>query len=205
MKNNVEINNVVRKALFRTRGNAKPKYFNVDVIPADFRLEYEELLRDIDVKERLANFIRENQYTWVLVDMPPSNHKINEICFTQIVDFVVIPFSSDYFSLKGYASLIETIARARELNSGLKLIGIYLSRYTENCAVDKYIKEKMTMFGYNFMDVCIPVRTDIREAVMYGRPISYYQPNSPSNKAFVKLVNVIERRIKSAREQSEHR
>jgi len=187
---------VVRKTYFKTHGNANPKYCNVDLMPSDMRFEFEGLLENIDIKESLDQFIMDNGYTWLLVDMPPSNKVINDICFSQIVDFVIVPFSSDFYSLKGYASLIDTVDQARESNANLNIIGIYLSRYFENCAVDKYIKEKMGMFGNLFMDLCIPARVDIREAVMYGRPISYYQRKSPSKIAYENLVNAMEQRIK---------
>jgi len=201
LKGTSEPEDVIRKALFKSRGNANPKYYNVDVMPADLRFEFQELLQDIDIKEPLDDFIRKQEYTWVLVDMPPSNRMLNQICFSQIVDFVLVPFSSDLFSLKGYTDLIDMIDKAREINPNLNLIGVFLSRYTENCAVDKYIRDKMKMFGKVYMDTCIPVRVDIREAVMFGRPISYYQPNSPSNKAFIRLVDMMETRIAQFREK----
>jgi len=197
MKGTARPEDVVRKALFKSRSNANPKYYGVDVMPADIRFEFEGLLQDIDIKETLDDFIYEQKYKWVLVDMPPSNRMLNQICFSQIVDYVLVPFSSDLFSLKGYTDIIDMIDKARVINSNLNLIGVYLSRYTENCAVDKYIRDKMKRFGQVYMDICIPVRVDIREAVMYGRPISYYQPGSPSNKAFIRLVDTMEQRIQN--------
>jgi len=197
LKGTAKPDDVIRQALFKSRGNANPKYYNVDVMPGDLRFEFaQELLQEIDIKESFDNFVQEQGHSWVLVDMPPSSYRLNQICFSQIVDFLVIPFSSDLFSLKGYSDLIDTIEKAREINQNLNLVGVYLSRYTENCAVDKYIRDKMIkMFGQAFMDVYIPVRVDIREAVMFGRPMSFYQPNSPSNKAFIRLVNIMEQRI----------
>lgn len=201
MKGTVKPEDVIRKSFFKSRGNANPKYYGVDVMPADLRFEFQELLQDIDVKETLDDFIREQQYTWVLVDMPPSNRMLNQICFSQIVDFVLVPFSSDLFSFKGYTDLIDMIDKAREINPNLNLIGVYLSRFTENCAVDKYVREKMKMFGKVYMDTCIPVRVDIRESVMFSRPISYYSPSSPSNKAFIRLVDMMETRIAQSRQK----
>jgi len=192
---------VKRNAYFQTRGNATPRYFGVDVMPADLRFEFQELLQNVDIKDTFEQFIQKEKYTWVLVDMPPSNRMLNEICFSQMVDFVIVPFSSDFYSLKGYSDLIDTVTRARDKNANLNLLGIYLSRYTENCAVDKYIRDRMRMFGQLYMDLYIPVRIDIREAIMYGRPISFYKPNSPSNAAFKRLVDVMEQRINKFREE----
>lgn len=195
MKGRVGVEQVVKQALFRTRGNASPKYYGVDVLSADVQLENERLLKNVDIKSDLERFITENNYTWVLVDMPPSHKTLNEICFSQIVDFVIVPFTSDFFSVNGYGDLMDTVNKAREFNGNLSILGVYLSRYMENCAVDKYIKEQLEAFGDMFIDVQIPLKSDIREAVMFGRPISYYKLFSPSKTAYEKLVSVMESRM----------
>jgi chromosome partitioning protein len=194
------------RALFQHRGNATPKYYGVDCMAADLRLENEALLKRADCKsvgEELDEFIRRRGYDWVLVDMPPSNSTLNYICFSCIVDFVVIPFSSDMFSLDGYDRIAETIKNAGNTNANLRNIGVYLSRYMSNCALDKYIKSELSakLFDKNlnkndFIDVQIPLASDIREAVFYGRPISYYKEYSNSCRAYENLVYELIRRMK---------
>lgn len=195
MLNNARIEDVVKKSYFRSRANAKPKYYGVDVLPSDVRFEDEKKLKNIDIKINLNEFIETNGYDWVLVDMPPSNKALNEICFSQIVDNVIVPFSSDIFSVSGYGDLMDTISKAREVNEGLNILGIYLARYMEVCAVDKYIREQLINFGDIFIDVQIPLMSDIREAVMFGRPISYYKLFSKSKSAYEKLVSVMEQKL----------
>jgi chromosome partitioning protein len=197
------------KALFQRRGNALPRYYGVDCMVSDTRLENEGLLKRTDgkkLKAELDNFIKQQNYDWILIDMPPSNATLNSICFSYVVDSVVIPFSSDMFSLDGYDSIAETIKNARNINTNLKSLGVYLARYMNNCALDKYIKDKLSerLFDKNlnkndFIDVQIPLSSDIREAVFYGRPISYYKEFSNSCKAYESLVHEIIKRIKSAR------
>lgn len=199
MTGNASINDIVKKSLFRSRGNANPKYYGVDVLPSDVRLEEEKKLRNVNIKDDISAFIDTQGYDWVLVDMPPSNKSLNEICFSQIVDYVIVPFSSDIFSVSGYGDLMDTVQRAREINESLNILGIYLSRYMENCAVDRYIKEQLEEFGDIFIDVQIPLMADVREAVMFGRPISYYKMISKSKSAYEKLVNVMENKIESFR------
>lgn len=199
MQGVTDISSVVKKAYFKSRGNANPKYVGVDVLGADVRLEDESNFKDVDIKDKLNEFVKKNKYTWVLVDMPPSNKVLNEICFSQIVDFVIVPFTSDFFSVSGYGDLMITVNKAREINNNLNILGVYLSRYMENCAVDRYIKEQLEGFGEMFIDVQIPLKSDIREAVMFGRPISYYKLLSPSRTAYEKLVAVMVKRIKNTR------
>ncbi len=197
MQGKASADEVVKKAYFKSRGNAKPKYYNVDVLGADIRLENEENLKDIDIKEKLNSFIEEQGYTWVIVDMPPSNKTLNDICFSQIVDFVIVPFTSDFYSVSGYGDTMDTVNKAREVNNNLNILGVYLSRFMENCGVDEYIKGELEeRFGDMFIDVQIPLKADIREAVMFGRPISFYKQNSSSITAYERLVAVMEKRIK---------
>lgn len=185
------------QALFQTRGNATPKYYNVDVMVSDVRLEDEGLLKQIDrdyVKRELDAFIKKNEYTWVLVDMPPSNKVLNEICFGYVVDYIIIPFSSDIYSVSGYGDIIESVAKEREVNPSLNILGVYLARYMRNCAVDKYIRKELLDFD-TFIDIQIPLAADVREGVMFGRPISYYKTFSDSKKAYEALVQEIKKRI----------
>ena len=199
MKNNAHLDNVVKKALFQSHGNANPKYYGVDVLSSDKRLEDESKLKDVNIKDDLDSFIEKGEYTWVLVDMPPSNKTINEICFSQIVDYVIVPFSSDLYSVTGYGDLMETINTARLYTDNLHILGIYLSRHMYNCAVDHYIKDQLSAFGDLFIDVQIPFRADIRECAMFSRPISYYKKSSPSKIAYENLVNYMENKIHETR------
>ncbi|MEG0614126.1 MAG: ParA family protein [Oscillospiraceae bacterium] len=196
MQKRATIDNVINQASFKNRSNAVAKYCNVDVISADVLLEDEKQLKNVDIKESFNKFVGEQGYTWVLIDMPPSNKMLNEICFSQMVEYVIVPFSSDIFSVSGYGDLMETINKAREFNADLKILGIYLSRFMENCAVDKFILSQLKQFGEMFLDIQIPLRADIREAVMFGRPLSYYKINSTSLSAYKKLVGAIEEKIK---------
>jgi len=207
LQNKATVEEVTGKALFQRRGNANPKYYGVDCMVADVRFENEALLKNIDGKdigEKLDKFVKQQSYDWVLVDMPPSNMTLNYICFSHIVDFVVIPFSSDMFSLDGYDNIAEIIKNARNTNENLRSLGVYLARYMNNCALDKYIKDELSrrlsdknLNKNDFIDVQIPLASDIREAVFYGRPISYYKEFSNSCRAYENLVYDIIKRIKS--------
>ncbi len=196
-----EAREAVKKAYFCSRKNAYPKYYGVDVMPADKRFKDETLLNldTINVKEDFKKFVEEEGYEWVLVDMPPDKMKLNTICFQQIVDNVIVPFSSDFYSVDGYEDLMDTVNSARAVNVDLKILGIFLSRYMENCAVDISIKETLEVFGDMFLDVQIPLMADLREAIMWGRPMSFYKVFSKSKAAYERLVDIMEQRIEELR------
>ena len=199
MTGEAEAEEVTAKALFQSRGNAKPKYYGVDVMGSDVRLQNEAELSTIDgesVGERLNKYIEEQGYTWVLVDMPPSNMTLNNICFKYIVQYVIIPFSSDIFSVDGYGDIMDVLDKAREENPTLNILGVYLARYMKQCGLDKYIREQLLSFD-TFIDIQIPLASDVREAVMFGRPISYYKMFSDSKTAYERLVTEMENRMES--------
>lgn len=190
------------KALFQSRSNAKPKYYGVDVMVASKKLEKERELRKIDAEtfhEEFNRFIEDRGYTWVLVDMPPSNDALNEICFKGVVDYAVIPFSSDTYSVDGYGDIIETIDEAREVNPSLNVLGVYLSRYMRTSGVDCFIKEQLEENFATFIPVQIPMATDVREGIIFGRPISFYKEHSASRTAYENLVAEMKKRIDANR------
>lgn len=213
LEGTAKLEEATEKVLFQSRGNAKPRYYNIDCMAASVELEK---IVEFDVEEvgyinsdivrfnlnefqlSLENFIVEKGYTWVLVDMPPASKGINNICFSRIVDYVIVPFSSDIFSVSGYGDIMNIIEEARELNPSLSILGVYLSRYMKNCAVDRFIKEQLEKFE-TFIPVQIPLAADIREAVMFGRPISYYKTFSQSRKAYENLTDEIIKRIDANR------
>ena len=171
MNGESEAEEVTSKALFQTRGNATPKYYGVDVMSSDIGLQNETKLLEIDgetVGKKLNDFLETEGYTWLLIDMPPSNMAINNICFKYLVDYVIIPSSSDIFSVDGYGDIMDVLDKARKDNPILSIVGIYLARYMKNCGLDRYIREQLLSFE-TFIDVQIPLASDIREAVMFGK------------------------------------
>ena len=197
LQGNASVEEATAKALFQTRANSTPKYYNVDCLVADVQLEDEKALSKVDRKrfaKDFERFVESQGYTWILVDMPPSNKELNEICFGYVANNVIVPFSSDIFSVNGYGDIMNVLDKARKDNPTLSILGVYLSRYTKNSTLDNYIKEQLEKFD-TFIDVQIPLATDIREAVMFGRPISFYKEKSKSRTAYEDLVKEMILRI----------
>lgn len=185
----------ISPALFKSRGNAYPKHYGVDVMAGDIRLENSDMLQGLGSEELTKNFDALTQgYDFVLMDMPPSSKALNEICLGYLADYVIVPFSSDLYSISGYGDIMDTVSEARETNPDLSVLGVYLSRYMGYCGVDRYIREQLLGLE-NFIDIQIPLAADVREAVMYGRPISYYKADSNSRRAYEALSDEIERRV----------
>jgi chromosome partitioning protein len=187
------------QVFFKARGNSKPKYYGVDCMVSDPILEDDAKISKIDGVAfgcAIDSFIEEKGYDWMLVDMPPSSKALNDLCFVNLVNNLIAPFSSDIFSVRGYGGLMITVDSARQKNPKLKNLGVYLSRYMSQCSLDKYVREELKKnFGDAFIDIQIPLAVDIRESVFFGRPISYYKGIlNRSRTAYENLVKEIEKR-----------
>lgn len=194
-----EDENVVAKTLWQKRGNAKPRYYGVDMMISDKRLANEDELAGVDkeaVKERFAKLVEDGGYAYVLVDMPPSNRALNKIIFGSMVNYAVIPFSSDLFCEDGYGDIIEEIDECRDVNPNINVLGVFFSRFFEGCGVDEFVRADMIENGVgNLFKTYIPMLTDIRETPMFHRPISYYKSFSRTKTAVEKLTTEIIERL----------
>ena len=86
---------------------------------------------------------------------------------------------------------MDVVNKARE-NNEVKMLGIYLSKYDSRISLDRFIKEELESFGSIFIkDIQIPSKTDIRETVILGKPISFYKSKSSTREAYEKLTREI--------------
>lgn len=190
----------VAAALFQSRGNAAPKHYGVSCMRGDARFGG-LTMKGLGAKGAafgncLDAYAEAEGIGWVLVDMPPSNAAVNDLCFAHVADYVIVPFSSDVYSVQGYGDIMETVAKARSANPRLNVLGIYLSRFGRGAA-QSWVRDKLLGFGDVFIDVQIPYAADIMECAILGSPISYYKNSekSSSRRAYERLVDEIIRRV----------
>lgn len=184
------LEDIVKKSFIIGIGQRKAHYCNIDVLPADKRFENETKISkmNVDIKGKLEEFISLNGYTYVLIDMPPSNKAINTICYTQIANNVIVPFSPDIYSISGYSDTMDIINKAREQNEGLNILGIYLSRL-RHCNMEIY--EALKSFGSLFIDIVIPMSAQIEKTTLESRPISMSKRTGKALEAYRELTEFI--------------
>lgn len=194
-----EPEDAVAKALFKSRESANPKYYGVKCMAADEILEREDKLAKVDGEafaKKIKDYIAKEQFDWVFIDMPPSNKRLNEICFNYLTEYVIVPFSADTYSVSGYGSIIRDINDARQNNPSLSILGVYLSRYNARFSLDVGIKEQLEdALGDTFLPVTIPYTADIATAAADGRVLGFYRHNSASEKAYVALLEEMKKRL----------
>lgn len=190
---NANICDVVKQNYIIDIGKRKAAYYGIDIIPGSKMLRKNEYIRKTykSIRESLTIYAENEGYDYVLCDLPANSEVLNEICFSDICDEIISPFSVDKFSVDGYEELMDVVNKAREKNE-VKMLGIYLSKYDSRISLDKFIKEELESFGSIFIkDVQIPSKTDIRETVILGKPISFYKSKSSTLDAYEKLTREI--------------
>ena len=194
---------ITSKALWKKRGNAKPKYYGVDVMIADKRLADEELLMKLkgsdksedekiyleQTKKRFEKLLKDGGYKYVLIDMPPSNKVLNRIVFGAFASNIVIPLSSDLFCVDGFNDIIYEVDSVRDVNPYCKIDGAFFSRFFEGCGVDEYVRSELANNTKSLLTSYSPMATDIRETSMFHRPITYYKLTSKSKSCVKNLVD----------------
>ena len=155
-----------------TKFNKKEsEYIGIDVLPGSQRVAKATIAEEyVGVKQEFEDFSQ--SYDYVLIDMPACHEGINDICFSDFANNIIVPFSSDIQSLEGYEILIGMLNKAREKNEELALLGIFLSKYSKNMSLDIYVKEQLSRFG-TFIDIQIPAHNDVRYSTAYCQPLVF--------------------------------
>lgn len=190
-----KIEDVIKKNYIKT-GNNKPKYFGIDVVPGDVRIEDQEKFND-KIKHRDTEDIFKNlDYDYILIDCPPSNQMIYRLVLEQWASHVLIPMSNDISSIMGMSDLIAKIDAAREKNTELKIIGSFYSMFLPVTLKSKsYFQVMEKKFPTIFIKKYIPFCEDVKKSLEdEGRPLAFYRKSKACGHV-EELVSQILKRI----------
>lgn len=190
-KGTASFEEVVKKNYVRRKGNIKPVYVGIDVLPFSPKLESQRLLKEIDLGDKMDAF---SNYDYILIDCPPSNRAIEKIVFEQMADAILVPMSSDLDSIRGYGALVDKVDKAREFNPNLRILGIYMSMYDKRKRTHREILSLMHENFDMFMDVQLPFSSALPDSKLDGRPISFWK-KSNAKESVEALVQEILNRI----------
>lgn len=137
-----------------------------------------------------------DQYDFIFIDCPPS---LSLLTLNSLVasDYVVIPVQCEYFALEGISQLINTINLIKDnLNSKLKILGVIMTMFDGRTRLSQdVVNEVRKHFGKKVFNTVIPRNVRLSEAPSHGKPINFYDPNSPGAKAYEFLAKEILERI----------
>lgn len=134
----------------------------------------------------------DNQYDFILIDLPPSLGIITINALTA-AESVLIPIQTEYYALEGLSDLMDTINRTREhFNPELQVKGIILTMYDERTNLSKQVEEEVrNFFKVKVYQNIIPRNIRLSEAPSFGKPIQLYAIKSAGSQAYMALAKEI--------------
>ncbi|MDP1616214.1 ParA family protein [Phenylobacterium sp.] len=180
------------------------------IIPADPDLSGVELeigsqsRRSFKLRDALEQIRRDGDFTYVLIDCPPSLNLLTVNAMTA-ADAVLVPLQCEFFALEGLTQLMRTVELVRgSLNPALEIQGVVLTMYDRrNSLSEQVASDVREHFGKKVYDTVIPRNVRVSEAPSFGKPVLVYDLKCAGSQAYLKLAREVvvrerQRRAKAA-------
>jgi len=143
---------------------------------------------------------RPRNYTYVLVDCPPSLNMltINALAASHSV---LVPLQCEFFALEGLSQLLQTVEQVKQaLNPELSIHGIVLTMYdSRNNLSGQVVADVRAHMGGAVYETIIPRNVRVSEAPSFGKPVLLYDFKSTGSQAYLKLAAEIIQRERTLR------
>jgi len=139
--------------------------------------------RELILKGSLARVAA--RFDYILIDCPPSNGLLT-LRALGAASHVLIPLQAEYYALEGLSQLMETLDFVRStFNRTLEIVGVLLTMFDGRTNLAAQIEaEAREYFGDKVFEAKIPRNIRLSEAPGFGKPIRYYDKNSPGAYAY---------------------
>jgi chromosome partitioning protein len=182
----------------------------LDIVPSTMDLSGFELeiaherdrafrLRDA-VATLNASMPQGSQYTYVLIDCPPSLNLVT-VNAMAASHSILVPLQCEFFALEGLSQLLKTVEQVRTaLNPQLTIHGIVLTMFdARNNLSGQVVADVRSFMGEKVYDTVIPRNVRISEAPSYGKPVLLYDLKCVGSQAYVRLASEIIQRERALR------
>lgn len=141
-----------------------------------------------------------NEYTYVLVDCPPSLNLIT-VNAMAASHAILVPLQCEFFALEGLSQLLQTVEQVRStLNPTLSIHGIVLTMFdSRNNLSNQVVADVRQFMGDKVYDTMIPRNVRISEAPSYGKPVLVYDLKCVGSDAYLKLATEVIQRERALR------
>ncbi|MGB3447949.1 MAG: ParA family protein [Xanthobacteraceae bacterium] len=149
-----------------------------------------------------ANVSPEADFTYVLIDCPPSLNLLT-VNAMAASDAILVPLQCEFFALEGLSQLLQTVEQVRStLNPELSIHGIVLTMYdSRNNLSNQVVADVRQFMGKKVYETMIPRNVRISEAPSYGKPVLVYDLKCAGSEAYLRLATEViqrERELRSA-------
>ena len=182
----------------------------LDLVAADPDLSGVELelgqqaRRSFKLRDALEPIRAAGDYTYVLIDCPPSLNLLT-VNAMAASDAVLVPLQCEFFALEGLTQLLRTVDLVRgSLNPNLEIQGVVLTMYDRrNSLSEQVARDVRGHFGETVYNTVIPRNVRVSEAPSYGKPVLVYDLKCTGSQAYLKLAREVvlrerDRRAKAA-------
>jgi len=144
-----------------------------------------------------SNFLPANDYSYVLVDCPPSLNLLT-VNAMAAANAILVPLQCEFFALEGLSQLIKTVEQVKStLNPNLTIHGIVLTMYdVRNKLSGQVVADVREFMGPKVYDTMIPRNVRVSEAPSYGKPVLVYDLKCVGSEAYLRLATEIIQREK---------
>jgi chromosome partitioning protein len=134
----------------------------------------------------------DSDYTYVLVDCPPSLNLLT-VNAMAASNAILVPLQCEFFALEGLSQLIKTVEQVKEtLNPDLTIHGIVLTMFdSRNNLSNQVVADVREFMGRKVYDTIIPRNVRISEAPSYGKPVLVYDLKCVGSEAYLRLATEI--------------
>lgn len=144
--------------------------------------------------------IRKRNYSYILVDCPPSLNLLTINALTA-ADAILVPLQCEFFALEGLSQLLKTVERVRTtLNPRLAIQGVVLTMYDRRNSLSEQVADDVrSVLGDKVYQTVIPRNVRVSEAPSHGKPVLLYDSRCAGSEAYIRLASEIIRRERHLR------